>query len=457
MAGYDYDLFVIGGGSGGVRAARIAGGHGAKVASAEEYRYGGTCVIRGCIPKKMLVYASGYPGEVEDARAYGWEFGEGRFDWAKLIANKDKEIARLEGIYQRLLDNAGVERFAGRAVLEDLHTVRVDDRRFTAGRILVATGGRPVKPHLPGIEHAITSNEAFHLPELPRRAVVVGGGYIAVEFAGIFNGLGSDVVLVYRGDRILRGFDVDVRHHLSEEIAKTGIDLRTHLNVTRIDRQAGGLLVHLTDGTTMETDCVLYATGRVPNTDGIGLEEAGVALDTDGAVLVDDWSKSSVDHIHAIGDVTNRIQLTPVATHEGHCYADTVFGNRPRRPDHDCVPSAVFSTPEVAVVGMTESDARAHHGDVDVYRAVFKPLVHTLTGRDEKMLMKLVVEPESDRVLGAHMVGAHAGEIIQGIAVAIKAGATKAQFDATIGIHPTAAEEFVTMRTKVDPTARAAE
>ena len=458
MARYDYDLFVIGGGSGGVRAARISGGHGARVAVAEEYRFGGTCVIRGCIPKKLLVYASEFAEAVEDAGAYGWQFGHGRFDWATLIANKDKEIARLEGIYQRLLSNAGVEAFADRAVLEDRHTVRVGERRVTAGTVLIATGGRPVLPRIPGIEHAITSNEAFHLESLPKRVAVVGGGYIAVEFAGIFHGLGAKVTQLYRGEQILRGFDEDVRHTLAEEMRKRGIDLRTHLNVTAIERRAHDLQVQLTDGSRLEVDGILYATGRRPNTDDMGLEAAGIALDSDSAVMVDDWSRTNAENVYALGDVTNRLQLTPVATHEGHCFADTVFGGRPRQPDLANVPSAVFSQPEVGSVGLSEADARAHYGDVDVYRATFRPLKHTLTGRDVKTMMKLVVEPASDRVVGAHMVGDHAGEILQGVAVAVKLGATKAQFDATIGIHPTAAEEFVTMRTKQEPPqAKAAE
>jgi len=456
MAKYDYDLFVIGGGSGGVRAARISGGHGAKVAVAEEYRYGGTCVIRGCIPKKLLVYASGFPEAMEDAAGYGWTFGAGSFDWKTLIANKDKEIARLEGIYQRLLTGAGVTAFAARATLEDAHTLRVGDSRVTAERILVATGGRPVKPDVAGIEHAITSNEAFHLAELPRRVAIVGGGYIACEFAGIFNGLGAEVAQLYRGDCILRGFDDDVRATVAEEMARHGVDLRTRIDVRAIERRSEGLRLSLNDGAALTVDCVLYATGRRPNTDGIGLEAAGVALDRNGAVTVDEWSRSSAAHIYAVGDVTDRIQLTPVATHEAHCLADTLFGNRPRRPDHELVASAVFSQPEVATVGLGEEAARAKYGEVDIYRTSFRALKHTLTGREDRTMMKLVVDPASDRVLGAHMVGEHAGEIVQGIAIALKCGATKAQFDQTIGIHPTAAEEFVTMRTKAPPRAAAA-
>jgi len=458
MAGYDYDLFVIGGGSGGVRAARISAGHGARVAVAEEYRYGGTCVIRGCIPKKLLVYASHFQDDFEDAAAFGWSVGESRFDWSRLIAAKDKEIDRLNGVYERLLTGPGCTLYHDRAVLEDRHTIRVGDARVTAAKILIATGGRPTLPDLPGIEHAITSNEAFHLEALPERVVVVGGGYIAVEFAGIFHGLGAKVTELYRGEQILRGFDDDIRHGLHDEMLKRGIDLRLGCNVVSIARGPDGLRLTLTDDTALETDCVMYATGRRPNTRGLGLEAAGVALDESGAVIVDDYSRTTAENIFAIGDVTDRIQLTPVALMEGHCFADSEFGGRPRKPDHRDVASAVFSQPPIATVGLTESEARAEYGDVDIYKSSFRPLKHTLTGRDELSRMKLIVEPRSGRVIGAHMLGADGPEIIQAVAVAIKCGATKAQFDQTVGIHPTAAEEFVTMRTKWQaPQAEAAE
>ncbi|MBP6818370.1 MAG: glutathione-disulfide reductase [Ferrovibrio sp.] len=450
MTQYDFDLFVIGGGSGGVRAGRIAAGHGARVAVAEEYRYGGTCVIRGCVPKKLLVYASEYAHGFEDAAGFGWSVGEPRFDWPTLIANKDKEIGRLERIYRGLFENAGAKTFDGRATLVDAHTIEVAGQRVTAGTILIATGAAAVKPDVPGAEHMITSNEAFHLPSQPKRVVVLGGGYIALEFAGIFNGLGSRTTVLYRGEQILRGFDDDVRNHLANELVKSGIELRVKTDVTRLDKQADGTLrLTLTDGSQIEADAVMAATGRKPNTQGLGLEALGVALDGQGAVKVDGFSRSSVAHIYAVGDVTNRINLTPVAIREGHAFADTVFGNKPRQADHADVPSAVFSQPPVGSVGLTEAQAREKYGQVDIYRTSFKPMRHTLSGRDERVLMKLIVDAATDRVVGAHMVGPEAGEIIQGIAIAVKAKATKADFDATVGIHPTAAEEFVTLREKV--------
>lgn len=449
MSQYDFDLFVIGGGSGGVRAGRISGGYGAKVAVAEEYRYGGTCVIRGCVPKKLLVYGSQFAHDFEDAAGFGWTLGEPTFDWATMIASKDKEIARLEGIYRKLFENAGAKTFDGRATLKDAHTVLIGDKAVTADKILIATGGHPVKPAIPGAELMITSNEAFHLKEQPRRIVIVGGGYIALEFAGIFNGFGSKVTVLYRGEQILRGFDDDIRNHLAGELVKSGIDLRCKTDLTRIEKQNGALLVHLTDGSTLEVDVVMAATGRKPNTDGLGLEAIGVRTDADGAVVVNEYSRSSVENIYAVGDVTNRINLTPVAIREGHCFADTVFGNKPRSPDHADVPAAVFSQPPVGTIGLSETDARAKYGEVDVYRTSFRPLKATVSGRDERVMMKLVVDAKTDRVVGAHMVGEAAGEIMQGIAIAIKAGAKKADFDAAVGIHPTAAEEFVTMREKV--------
>jgi len=458
MSKYDYDLFVIGGGSGGVRASRIAARHGAKVAVAEERYLGGTCVNVGCVPKKLLVYASHYREHFEDALGFGWNVSERHFDWAKLIANKNREIARLNDIYRELLESAGVEIVTSRAVLLDAHTIEVAGRRLTAETILVAVGGWPVMPSIPGIEHAISSNEAFFLKDLPARIAIVGGGYIACEFAGIFNGMGSRVTQLYRGPLFLRGFDNDVRTHLAEETRKKGIDLRFNVEITKIEKTGGALRAILTTGDTVETDCVMLATGRAPSTKGIGLEKAGVRLDGRGAIVVDEFSRTNVPNIYAVGDVTDRINLTPVAIAEGHAFADTVFGKVPTRPDHTNVPHAVFSQPEVSVVGLTEEEARKRPGSVQVFRTSFRPMKHTLSGRNERTLMKLVVERPSDKVMGVHMVGEGAAEIIQGLAVAVKAGATKRDFDRTIGIHPTAAEEFVTMRTPAaEPEKKAAE
>ena len=455
MTGYDYDLFVIGGGSGGVRAGRIAATHGTRVAVAEEYRYGGTCVIRGCIQKKLFVYAAHFREDFADAAAYGWDLpGEPSFDWRRLIANKDKEIERLSGLYRKALTSAGADVFEGRARLADPHTIDLDGRHFTAGTILIATGGRPQRPNHPGSELGITSNEAFHLERLPERVLVVGGGYIAVEFAGIFNGLGSKTSLAYRGEQILRGFDRDLRHFLAAELGKKGIEIRLGATIKSLMRDREAIAVEFADGRRDLVDQVLYATGRIPNTEGLGLEAAGVKLDEQGAVEVDGDSRSSVAHIFAVGDVTNRINLTPVAIREGHAFADTVFGKKPWRMNHDTVPSAVFSQPPVGTVGLSEEVARGRHGALDIYKASFRPLKHTLTGREERTLMKLVVDRASQRVLGAHMVGADAPEIIQAIAIAVKMGATKTQFDATVALHPTAAEEFVTLRTpEPDPKA----
>ncbi|UVE64103.1 glutathione-disulfide reductase [Burkholderia pyrrocinia] len=447
---FDYDLFVIGAGSGGVRLARMSASYGARVGIAEEEQIGGTCVLRGCIPKKLLVYASHYPHEVEDAKGFGWTFGAGTLDWPALIAAKDREINRLSDIYINLLRQSGVEMHAGRATLVDAHTVAIGERTIRARHIAIATGSRPSLPHRPGIEHAITSREALSLETCPKRIAVVGGGYIAVEFAGIFNGLGSHVDLFYRGEKILRGFDDDVRQFLSDEMTKQGVAIHARAVVESISRADDGTLsVRAGDAQHGPYDAVLYATGRVPNVDGLGLEQAGVLLDARGAIAVDAYSATSVASIHAIGDVTSRPQLTPVATRDGGLLARTLFGGSRVAADHEWVPSAVFSQPEVATVGLTEADARRTYGDVDIYRTSFKALRHTLSGRDERTLMKLVVARDSQRVIGAHMVGRDAGEIIQGIAIAIRAGATKAQFDDTIGIHPTAAEEFVTMRQKV--------
>ena len=451
MAEYDYDLFTIGAGSGGVRASRMSAMLGARVAVAENKRLGGTCVNVGCIPKKLLVYASHYGAEFEDAAAYGWTVGPRSFDWARLIENKDREITRLNGVYGGILENNHVEIIMARARVLDPHTVEVDGRRVTARYILVATGGAPFVPPGHGYEHAITSDDIFSLPQRPERVLIVGGGYIAVEFAGILHGMGSHVTQVYRGDLFLRGFDDDVREVLAEEMRKQAIDLRFGVNVATIERRDGALAVTLDDGSALVVDQVLSATGRLPHTGGLGLVEAGVKLNAEGAVLVDEFSCSSVPSIYAVGDVTDRINLTPVAIHEGAAVAATLFGGKPTRPDHSDVPSAVFSQPNIATVGLTESQARLQYPEIDVYKTRFRPLRHTLTGRAETIMMKLVVDRASDRVLGCHMVGAEAAEIVQGLAVAIKCKATKAQFDSTIGIHPTSAEEFVTMRGPLPP------
>jgi len=453
MARYDYDLFTIGAGSGGVRASRVASSLGARVAVAEDTYLGGTCVNAGCIPKKLFVYASHYREDFEDAAAYGWSIGgPRRFDWKSLLENKDNEIARLNRVYARLLDEAGVERIEGRATLLDAHTVAVGERRHTAANILVATGSKPWLPPVPGIEHAITSDHTFHLERFPDRVVVVGGGYIAVEFAGIFHGMGAAVTQLYRGPLFLRGFDDDVRRALAAGMRKKGIDLRFEKNATAIERSGSGLRVRVDDGSALEADQVLYATGRVPKTASLGLEKAGVELDGSGAVMVDEYSRSSVPNIYAVGDCTDRIMLTPMAIAEGVAFARTVFAGTPTRPDYEGVPTAIFSQPQVGSVGLTEAEARERCGEIDVYRSEFRPMKHTLTGRDETAMMKLVVERASGRVLGCHMVGPDAAEITQGLAIALKCGATKAQFDATIGIHPTAAEEFVTMRERIpDP------
>jgi glutathione reductase (NADPH) len=448
MPGYDYDLITIGGGSGGVRASRMSAGFGARVALIEERELGGTCVNVGCIPKKLLSYAAHYHDDFADAAGFGWSVGARAFDWAQLIAAKNQEIARLNGVYGRLLAAAGVEVIAGRGVLIDAHTVQVGGRTLTAQHILVATGGWPVVPDFPGAEHAITSNEAFHLEHLPQRVTIVGGGYIAVEFCSIFNGLGSAVRLVHRGSQLLRGFDHDLGRVLAEEMAQKGVTLMLNSRIEDVSRAEGKLTVQLASGEAYATDLVMYATGRAPNTRGIGLEAAGVALAANGAIQVDAFFRSSVPSIYAIGDVTDKIQLTPVAIAEGMALANTLFNNAPRRMDYANVPTAIFSHPCVATVGLGEQEARARHGDVDTYVTRFRPLKATLSGSAERVFMKLVVERATDRVLGVHMVGEDAAEIIQGFAVALKCGATKAQFDATVGIHPTSAEEFVTLREK---------
>jgi glutathione reductase (NADPH) len=458
MADYDVDLFVIGGGSGGVRAARIAAEHGARVMVAEEYRLGGTCVIRGCVPKKLLVYASRFRGEFEDAAGFGWTVSHTSFDWTTLIANKDREIARLEAAYGATLGRAGVKVVKNRAVLIDPHTIQLTNGdRVRAAYILVSTGGAPsFGDPIPGIEHAISSNEAFQLTEFPRRVVIQGGGYIAVEFAGIFAGLGAHVTLVYRGENILRGFDDDVRQHLRVEMEAHGIRVVTGRTVTGIERAGTHYSVHISDGNHVPADRVMFATGRLPNVAKLGLKEAGVEIGKNGGIAVDEYSRTSVPTIYAVGDVTNRINLTPVAIREGHAFADTVFGGRPTIVDHSNVPTAVFSEPEIGAVGLTEGQARAQLVQTDVYKAMFKPMKATLSGRATSVLMKLVVDGSTDRLVGCHVVGEGAAEIAQIAAVAVQMGAKKADFDATMALHPTAAEELVTMRKKTASYAREA-
>jgi glutathione reductase (NADPH) len=445
------DLFVIGAGSGGVRAARIASGHGARVMVAEEYRVGGTCVIRGCVPKKLLVYAARFADEFEDAAGYGWSVDEPVFDWRKLIANKDREIARLEAAYTTNLERSKVAIVKSRAVIEDPHTVRIlaTNERVRAEHILIATGGAPnLGAEIAGLEHVISSNEAFHLQELPKRILIQGGGYIAVEFAGIFNGLGSEVTLVYRGENILRGFDDDVREHLRSEMERRGIKIVTRQTVDAVEKVEHGCCVELSNRESFMVDRVMFATGRWPNVKNLGLEAAGVNLAKTGGIAVDEFSRTSVPHIYAIGDVTNRINLTPVAIREGHAFADTVFGRKPVAVDHANVPTAVFSEPEVGVIGMTEAEACARLPKVDIYKTWFRPMKMALAGRDTRAFFKLVVDGETDRVVGCHIVGPDAGEMIQLVGIAVKMKATKADFDATMAVHPTAAEELVTLREK---------
>jgi glutathione reductase (NADPH) len=450
MADHDVDLFVVGAGSGGVRAARIASGYGARVMVAEEYRVGGTCVIRGCVPKKLLVYASRFADEFEDAAGYGWTVGEPAFDWATLIANKDREIARLEAAYTANLERASVAIVKSRAVLEDADTVRLvaTGETVRAKHILIATGAAPhLGAEIAGIEHVISSNEAFHLQALPERVLIQGGGYIAVEFANIFSGLGSEVTLVYRGDQILRGFDNDVRDHLATEMGKRGIKIVCRQTVDAIEKVDHGLDVELSDRESFMVDCAMFATGRKPNVQGLGLDKAGVTL-AKGAITVDAFSRTSVPNIYAVGDVTDRINLTPVAIREGHAFADTVFGGKPTKVDHADVPTAVFSEPELGVIGLTEALACERHARVDVYKTSFRPMKATLSGRDTRSFFKLIVDAASDRVLGCHIAGPDAGEMIQLVGIAVKMNATKADFDAVMAVHPTAAEELVTLRTK---------
>ena len=454
MAEFDYDLFVIGGGSGGVRAARIAAGHGARVGLAEEYRYGGTCVIRGCVPKKLMVYASRFRDEFEDAVGFGWSETNPTFDWSKLIANKDKEIARLEGAYLSNLERAGVTPFRSRAEIIDRNTIKLlsDGSTVTADKILVATGGHVnLDPKLPGIEHVITSNEAFHLEEMPKRVVVAGGGYIAVEFAGIFAGLGADTTLIYRGEKILRGFDEDMRDALTTEMERRGIRVITNAVFTNIDKSASGLAGTITGGEVLEADQIMFAIGRSPNTPGLGLENAGVELGPKGEIKVNAQSQTSVENIYAVGDVTDRVNLTPVAIREGHAFADSVYGNAPRTVSYEMIPTAVFSTPEIGTVGMPEHEAREAYPELDIYKSSFRPMKGTMSGREERMLMKLLVNGADQGVVGCHIIGADAGEIVQMAAIAMRMGATKQDFDATMALHPSAAEELVTMREKWTP------
>ncbi len=450
MADHDVDLFVIGAGSGGVRAARIAASYGARVMVAEEYRVGGTCVIRGCVPKKLLVYASRFSGEFEDAAGYGWTVPDPTFHWPTLIANKDREIARLEAAYINTLERHKVELVRTRAVLEGADTVRLaTGARVRAETILIATGAWPhMGPKIPGREHAISSNEAFHLPELPKRILIHGGGYIAVEFACIFAGLGSDVTLVCRSVNILRGFDDEIRQHLRDEMQGRGITVLSGNTVARIDKLGDECVTHLNDGKTVTTDKVMFALGRHPNVVGLGFENLNIKIHEHGGVEVDEYSRTSVSSIYAVGDVTNRVNLTPVAIREGHAFADTVFGGKPTPVDHSNVPTAVFSDPEIGVIGLTEIQARESLAKVDVYKTAFRPMKATLSGRNTRSFMKLLVDGDGGRIVGCHILGPDAGELIQVIGVAMKMGATKADFDATMAVHPTAAEELVTMREK---------
>ena len=446
MSDFDYDLFVIGAGSGGVRAARLAAGFGARVAIAEDRYLGGTCVNVGCVPKKLYFYAAQFGKDFADARGYGWHTDNPRFNWSILRDNKKAEIARLNRVYDKLLDGAGAEVISGRGRIVDAHTVAVGDARYSAEKILIATGGWPNIPVFPGSEHAITSNEIFDLEEFPARLVIVGGGYIGVEFAGIFNGLGAKVTQLYRGPLFLRGFDLDIRAHAAREIAASGVDLRFEVNVVSITRASGKLQVELTDGATLTADAVLYATGRRPHLAGLGLENVRVTVSGAGAIETDEHYRTGEPSIFALGDVTGGLELTPVALAEGMAFARRNFGGQEKDVDYEFVPTAVFSQPSIGTVGFTEEEARARFEEIRLFKSSFTPMKHTLSGRNEKAFMKIIVDAATDRVVGAHMVGPDAGEIIQGIAIALRAGATKATFDTTIGIHPTTAEEFVTLR-----------
>jgi len=449
---YDYDLFVIGAGSGGVRAARIASQAGARVAIAEEYRIGGTCVIRGCVPKKFLVYGAEFAQAFADSKGYGWSVSGATFDWPTLRDNVQKEVTRLSGIYTSNLIKAGVTAYEERAELVDAHKVRLasSGSEISAARVLLATGGSPQLPDgLPGLELGISSNEAFLLEKLPRRILIVGGGYVALEFANIFHGFGAETRIVHRGDRMLRGFDDDLRAHMHIETERAGIKLTMKATLTKIEKRADTLRVTLSTGEHVHTDQVLFATGRHPNTRGLGLERAGVAVDKYGAVVVDEYSRSSVESVYAIGDVTNRVNLTPVAIRDGQAFADTLYNDRPTPVDHRSVPSAVFGRPPIGTVGLGEGDARLSHADVHVYRTNFRPMRNMISGNQERTLMKLVVDGKTDQLLGVHMAGEDAPEIAQLAAVAVKAGLTKTQWDSTVALHPTAAEELVLMRERV--------
>jgi len=456
---YDYDLFVIGGGSGGVRAGRLAAELGAKVAIAEEYRVGGTCVIRGCVPKKLLVYGSRYRSAFADARGFGWASESLRFDWPTLIGNVRREVDRLNGVYTRTLEKSGVHLILDRAVLEDRNTVKLakGDAPVRAKTILIATGGHPMIPKLPGSEHFISSNECFQLEQLPQSIIIVGAGYIGMEFASIFAGLGVKVTVLHRGDQVLRNFDADLRDGLAESMRKHGIDIRINTDIARIEKEAEGYRVHCKNGDSLRAGLVMAATGRLPNTLGLGLDRAGVDLGWNGHVLVDEFSRSSADNIYAVGDVTDRVNLTPVAIHEATAFADTVFNDMATPADHTMIPTAVFSDPEIGTVGLSEESAREMGHVVDIYKIAFRPLKYTLAGREEKMLLKLVVDLESDKVLGCHILGPDAAEIVQMAAITLKMGATKAQFDATMALHPSAAEELVTLRHKWEPPTPMAE
>lgn len=447
MSDVDFDLFVIGAGSGGVRAARMAAGFGARVAIAEDRYMGGTCVNVGCVPKKLYVYASEFGKAFSDAKEFGWESAAKKFDWATLRDNKKTEITRLNAIYRNLLAGVDAELIDGRARIIDANTVAVGEEHYRAKKILIATGGWPHIPEFPGSDLAVSSNEIFDLDSFPQRIVIVGGGYIAVEFAGIFNGLGAQVTQLYRGPLFLRGFDADIRAHASQEILKSGVDLRFEVNVETIERGPDGLHLQLNDGTTLAADTVLYATGRKPHLDGLGLENVNVELTKSGSIAVDEHFSTTESGIYALGDCTDTMELTPIALAEGMAFARRQFGQLHPSVDYDFIPTAVFCQPNIGTVGFTEDEAKVEFGEITLYKSVFRPMKHTISGRDEKTFMKLIVETASDRVVGVHMMGPDAGEIIQGIAIALKAGATKAVFDSTIGIHPTAAEEFVTMRT----------
>lgn len=447
---FDYDLFVIGAGSGGVRAARMAAGLGAKVAIAEDRYFGGTCVNVGCVPKKLYVYASQFSESFAAAAGFGWQVGESFFNWAHLVANKDKEISRLQNVYDKLLRDSNVFVLNGRATLVDAHTVQVGAQTFTAERILVATGGWPFVPNIEGREAVVTSNEIFNLTYLPKKMVIVGGGYIAVEFAGILHGLGVEITIFERGDKVLKGFDEDIRDFLVAEMLKKGIKFMHKTNIDAIKKTDSGFIVHTTNGETVATDLVMYATGRLPSTKNLGLEAIGVEMNEVGAIKVNDDYQTNIPSIYALGDVTNRVNLTPVATSEGMALVNQLYASHYKKVDYDNIPTAVFSQPSIGTVGLSESQARNKYpNDIDIYKTDFKPMKNTLSGSSERTLMKMIVVRSSDKVVGMHMVGPDAGEIIQGFAVAIRAGATKAVFDSTIGIHPTAAEEFVTMRKPV--------